>query len=123
MGGIKKMRQWASEIERKKYSHKVATYIHISLQLECYANDTGDDSIYETPGFKTLNELRNNKENYTNDELFKMAELIIKQFNETIDKIGRDKFITYEDGDVEYVWKNKHKEENSGRSKKQTRTE
>ncbi len=32
---------------------------------------------------------------------------VLKQFNETIDKIGRDKFITYEDGDVEYIWKNK----------------
>ena len=99
------MRQWASEAERKKYSHMVATYMHISLQLEGYADNTGDSSVYDTPGFKTLKELRENQDNYTNDELFKKAELVIKQFNETIDKIGRDKFITYEDGDVEYIWK------------------
>ena len=99
------MRQWKSDTEHKQYSIKVAIYLHIALQLECYADDTGDNSVYNTPGFKTLEDLRKNYESLTSSELLGKAELVIKQFNETIDKLGRDKFITYENGDVEYIWK------------------
>ena len=99
------MKQWGNKAEYKEYSHKVAIYVHIALQLECYADDTGDNSVYNTPGFKTLEDLRKNNESLTSSELLGKAELVIKQFNATIDKLGRDKFITYEDGDVEYIWK------------------
>ena len=106
----KSKRMWNDEMLEKKHTDNVCRYIRISLQLECYADDTGDESVYDTPGFKTLDELRKNYDNYTNEELIEKAELVIKQFNETIDKLGRDKFITYEDGDVEYIWKNHIKE-------------
>ena len=99
------MRQWKSDAEHKQYSSKVAIYVHIALQLECYADDTGDNSVYNTPGFKTLEDLRKNYESLNSSELLSKAGLVIKQFNETIDKLGRDKFITYENGDVEYIWK------------------
>ena len=106
-GNKEKTSKSINEARDKDYSKIVVMYIHMSLQLECYADDTGDESVFDTPGFKTLGELRENYDNLTFDERFEKAELVLKQFNDTIDKLGRDKFITYEDGDVEYIWKYK----------------
>lgn len=96
-------RVWKSKKDQKRYSKNVLLYLHMSLQLECYADHTKDESVYDTEGFKTLDYLRDNRDKLSSEELLKYTDLIIKQFNETIDKIGRDKFITYDDGDVDYI--------------------
>lgn len=109
-------RVWKSKKDEGRYRKNSLLYLHISLQLECYADLTKDDSVYESEGFKTLDFLRENSANLSTEELLKYSDLVIKQFNETIDQLGRDKFITYDDGDVTFKGYEKTKN-NSGEVK------
>lgn len=108
-------RVWKSKKDERRYSKNVLLNLHISLQLESYADDTKDKSVYQTEGFKTLRFFRTNGDKLSSEELLKLTDLIFKQFNETIDKIGREKFITYDDGDVDYNGYEITKKKNGGK--------
>ncbi len=72
--------------------------------FENYTDDTGDNSIYEDEGFKMHTKIRKNCDTMTSAELSKNYEFVIERFYKLIDKIGRDYFIFYDDGTIEYIW-------------------
>ncbi len=45
----------------------------------------------------------------TAEELNKNYDFVIEQFYKSIDKIGREHFIFYDDGAIQYIWSHKVK--------------
>lgn len=100
-------RQWSSEEKYLEFKSNVRLYMSRSLGVENYADCTGDDSVYDDISFQLLKQYREKKDKMSEDELLESTAIIIEEFDNLLNKIGRDKFIFYEDGDVNYIWPKK----------------
>ena len=98
-------REWSTEEAFLKYKENIRKYMPISLALENYSACNNDDTIYSDEAFKVLIYYRANKSTMTEQELLTTTSLIVDKFNELLDKIGREKFTFYDDGDVNFNWK------------------
>ena len=90
------------EVLLKKNSRLI---FKLDLALESYEDDTNNDVPLLKEAIVELNEFRKNKANMSIDEQYKTSEKILQKYNRVIDLVGRDNFIFYDDGDVNYIWK------------------
>lgn len=95
---------WSNEENYLKYKLNVRRNLKASLAIENYANCNKLDDIYNDDAFTLLKEYRSNKLEMNEQELLEITFNIFKKFNLLFDKIGREKFIFYDDGDVNYIW-------------------
>ena len=97
-------RVWSSEENYLKFQQNVRKNLKASLALEDYADCEGKDEIYKDEAFVLLKEFRSKQNEMTEYELLEITESIIKKFDELFAKIGQEKFVFYDDGDVNYIW-------------------
>ena len=104
-------RVWSSEEKYLEFKINVRKYFKASLALEDYADCESKDEIYNDKAFLLLNEYRKNEKNMNEQELLISTTKIVESFDKLFEKIGKEKFIFYDDGDVNYIWVNKNKED------------
>lgn len=98
-------KQWSSEQAYLKYSSNVKKYLNMSLALESYSDDTGDNSPFKDDAFKVLKEIRANKyKGMPEQEILEKQDYVVERLNKLIDKVGRGKFTFYDDGQLNYNW-------------------
>ena len=103
-------RVWPSKKAYNHYRMNVSKAFDLDLMFENYTDDTDDMSIYEDEAFKKLYNIRRNFDAISTDQLIKDYNFIVKRFYEIIDELGRENFIFYDDGTIEYIWRFKGKE-------------
>ena len=102
-------RVWPSKKAYNQYKMNMRLALKLELMFEDYTDDTDDMSIYEDEAFKKLYNIRRNYEAISTDQLIKDYNFIVKRFYEIIDELGRENFIFYDDGTVNYIWRFKGK--------------
>ncbi len=76
----------------------------LDLAFESYEDDTGDNIPLLKETTIELNNFRKEKKDMPIDQQMKLSEKILKKYNQVLDLVGRDNFIFYEDGDINYKW-------------------
>lgn len=79
--------------------------LRLQLALESYEDDTGEKLQLLNETNLELKNFRKNKENISSEEQINITEKIIEKYNQIIDIIGKDKFVFYDDGDINYIWR------------------
>ena len=84
--------------------------LRLQLALESYEDDTGEklQSLNETN--LELKNFRGTKQNLSSEEQINITDKIIEKYNQIIDIIGKDKFVFYDDGDINYIWRGENNE-------------
>ena len=77
----------------------------LSLAFEDYTDNTGNyDVLQINEAFDKLKKFRNSKNALSEKEQKEFLNKILDKFNESLDIVGRDKFVFYDDGDINYIW-------------------
>ena len=97
-------RIWSSEDAYLQYRKNVRKYMQIWFALENYADYTNDESIFKEDVYRLTGEFNKDRDNLSEGDVIKRSSLLIEKFNELLDKIGREKFIFYDDDGVEFNW-------------------
>lgn len=79
--------------------------LRYQLALESYVDNTGDEIPLLIETWKKQGELRKNKNEWSNDRQLVEAKIIQDNFQKIVEKIGKENFIFYDDGDINYIWK------------------
>jgi hypothetical protein len=85
--------------------------LSMQLALENYEDDNGTKTSLIEEGHIALGKFRDECLSMSSEEQLKKANDIIKIYNKAFDLIGRDNFIFYDDGDINYIWKGKKNNE------------
>lgn len=104
-------RIWKDQEILEKFSHNMGLLLEYQLALESYMllNDIKNNDRIEN-AIKALSDLRKLAKNINDEEeedLYKETIKIINQFKLLISEIGKEKFIFYDDGTIEYKEKSK----------------
>lgn len=79
----------------------------LDLAFEDYQDDKQDTSM---PLFdEIINDVNNYRRTRADNSIDKRIELsdkILDKYNKLLDIVGRENFIFYDDGDINYIWKN-----------------
>ena len=98
---------WEDKNLQKKFKENSYLIFRFQLAIENYQaeNDLRLDKLDE---FNTiLKEIRQNGLNYSEKEIVEKTNLCVILKEKILDKIGRENFIFYDDGDLNYLWKTK----------------
>ena len=85
-------REWPSKKMYEIYHKNLRKCLWDSLALECYADATGNEEIYDDEGFKVLESIRQNFKTMTSKELYNNYELVSSQFEKLFNRLGRELF-------------------------------
>ncbi len=94
-------RQWTSEEAEKHYHFNGKRLLKGSLAIECYADLSGDDSVYQDEAFDYLKYYRVNRAGWDEKTLIQKSDEAVAKFDKLFEKIGKENFIFYDDGDVD----------------------
>lgn len=95
----------------EQYRKNMGYILEINLALESYRDDTETEYSEEEKKIELdLQLLREKRDSLSEEEKASRSEAILNRFNKILDKIGREKFIFYEDGGINYIHKNVGKE-------------
>ena len=86
----------------KKYEKK---NYYSSLALESYEDNTGINNKLVEDAWNLINEYRKIKDTLSLEKRIKFAKEISEKFDSAIAEIGKEKFIFYDDGVINYIWK------------------
>lgn len=89
----------------KELKKNLTTLLTMQLALESYLDDTKRNEKIIAETNRELGEFRNNRATSSIEEQIKESNLIIDKYNQVLDLIGRDSFIFYPDGDINYIWR------------------
>ena len=89
----------------KELKKNLTTLLTMQLALESYLDDTKRNEKIIAETNRELGEFRNNRATSSIEEQIKESNLIIDKYNQVLDLIGRDNFIFYPDGDINYIWR------------------
>ena len=53
-----------------------------------------------------VNNYRRTRAENSIDKRIELSDKILDKYNKLLDIVGREKFIFYDDGDINYIWKN-----------------
>lgn len=84
--------------------------LRLQLALESYEDDTGENLQLLKETNLELKKFRETQENISNEEQINITDKIIEKYNQIINMIGKDKFIFYDDGDINYIWRGENNE-------------
>ena len=80
--------------------------LEIQLALESYRDDTLTEFTDEEGKIlDDLQLLREQRNNLPEEEKIKKSEDILVRLNNVLDEIGREKFIFYDSGEINYIYK------------------
>lgn len=88
-----------SQLEKNIYR-----IFRFSLVFEDFTDNTGYDSLFLDQLYEKIYYFRKEKDNLTEEEQLKLTTDILNDCEKMVDIAGRDKFIFYEDGDINYIW-------------------
>ena len=97
-------REWSSEEKYLEYKANSCKILNSSLAIESYQDFTGDKGAEISHAYKKLGQYYKKKSVMTEEELLRTSYELVEKFNLLFDKIGRENFIFYDDGDVSYKW-------------------
>lgn len=103
-------REWSSEDAYLKFKRNSNRNLNYSLALESYADYSGNNEVYKDIAFTKLKEFRKNKQVMSENELLQVSEELIVLFDGLVERIGKENFTIYEDGNVNFNWPKKKKE-------------
>lgn len=95
-------KEWSSEENFLKFKQHLAQILEIQLALENYADDTQNNAFYSNESFALLSDLRKNKQVWEEEKLLSTADKILAEFNKILENLGKENFIFYNDGTIEY---------------------
>lgn len=78
--------------------------LKISLALESYQDNVGENNDIIDKAFDIIGSLRERREFLTKKEQLEETNKVLAKLNEVLDIVGREKFIFYDDGDINYKW-------------------
>lgn len=99
-------RIWKNQDLLKNFSKNMSILLDYQLAIEDYllinncANNTSIESV-----LKLLSDLRKQAKNITDEEEFEVYQEsinVLKKFDSIIEALGKENFIQYEDGSIEY---------------------
>ena len=76
----------------------------LDLALESYEDDTKNVIPLLKETTIELNKFRKFKDQMKPDDQIKTMEILLEKYNKVLDIIGRENFIFYDDGDINYIW-------------------
>lgn len=79
--------------------------LSMQLALESYEDDNGTKTPLIEEGHIALSKFRDERSLMNNEEQLEKSNEIIAIYNSAFNMIGRDNFIFYENGDINYIWK------------------
>ena len=85
--------------------------LRYQLALEDYELDTGNELELLMTIWRKLDVFRKNRENWSLEKQIQEAKIIQENFKKIVNKIGKEHFIFYDDGDINYIWKKVKKED------------
>lgn len=104
-------KEWKYEMEKISMNNKIdnlkknmSKIMDLSLAFENYCDNTGSNLDFLNEIYKKASDLRNKKDLLGEEEQIKISNEIINDFEKLLDTVGRDKFIFYDDGSIEYKW-------------------
>ena len=93
------------DIEEKLKENEYRVF-KLNLAFESYEDDGRDTSM---PLFDEIiddvNSYREIRSKLSIEEKLEISNKILDKYNELLDIVGRDNFIFYDDGDINYIWK------------------
>ena len=89
-----------------KFDKNMVDILEIQLALESYRDDTLTEFTDEEGKIlDDLQLLREQRNNLPEEEKIKKSEDILVRLNNVLDEIGREKFIFYDSGEINYIYK------------------
>lgn len=85
----------------KEYSRRL---FKLDLALESYEDDTKNVIPLLKETTIELNKFRKLRDQMKPDDQIKTMEILLEKYNKVLDIIGRENFIFYDDGDINYIW-------------------
>ncbi len=91
----------------EKFDKNMVDILEIQLALESYRDDTLTEFTDEEGNIlDELQLLREQRNDLPEEEKIKRSTDILFKLNKVLDKIGREKFIFYDSGEINYIYKN-----------------
>ncbi len=88
--------------EKLKYNLKMI--LKLDLAFESYEDNTKCNIPELKQMSLDVNKFRKERNKMTIYEQLDATNYLLLKFNKLLDLVGREKFIFYEDGDVNYIW-------------------
>lgn len=87
----------------KKLDKNLSRILYIQLALENYCLISGTENDKVNEAFNCLNNFRSTRKTMGEKEQVKKSNKVLSKLNCALDSVGRDKFIFYDDGDINYI--------------------
>ena len=84
--------------------------LRYQLALEDYTDDTKQEIKFLNETWKKQGLLRKNRKNWPLEKQIQEAKIIQENFQQIVNKIGKEHFIFYDDGNINYIWQKTKKE-------------
>ena len=85
--------------------------LRYQLALESYTDDTNQEIKFLNETWKKQGILRKNKNIWSIEKQIQEAQNIQENFQKVVNKIGKEHFTFYDDGDINYIWQKLKKED------------
>lgn len=96
-----------------QFDKNMVDILEINLALESYEDDTGEPmSEEELKVYADLRLLKEQKKDLSEEEKINISGNILFRLNKVLDKIGRDKFVFYDNGVINYVYQHLNERKN-----------
>ena len=98
-------REWENEDLLNKYRKNSRKMFKIDLAVESYVDDRGAKSIPKCSEMFELTKAHREKRTILGEkDLVADSEEVLVKLYKDLEELGKDHFIFYEDGTVEYIW-------------------
>ena len=77
----------------------------LDLAFESYEDNNNINISLLNETTLELNEFRRKKINMGIEEQYNKTEELLTKYDKVLDIVGRDNFMFYDDGDINYIWK------------------
>lgn len=92
--------------KEKKLKDNIYFMLKAQLALESYEDDNNIEVPVIQEAYSKHKEFRNLRSSLNIEKQLSLSNDIIEKYNEAFDHVGRDNFVFYEDGDINYIWRN-----------------
>ena len=99
------------ENQEKILQELMKQILRYQLALEDYELDTGNELDLLMTTWRKLDIFRKKKKNWSLEKQIQEAEIIQEDFKKVVNEIGKEHFVFYDDGDINYIWKKSKKED------------
>ena len=99
------------ENQEKILQELMKQILRYQLALEDYELDTGNELDLLMTTWRKLDIFRKTRKNWSLEKQIQEAEIIQEDFKKVVNEIGKEHFVFYDDGDINYIWKKSKKED------------